>query len=443
MNKAARRIILAVCSLLISAGACCAVFCARLGLFLVPAFAAAFFVGFFLLPAGGAGLCGARMFFLNWGTELLGGFVISLCVSIGWHIFLLFALLPENVRLWFVSVGVCAVLLAAVFWTGIILVYCLSFQLGVRQRVLGVLCGLVPVLNLIMLGRIIRLCSGEVGFEFDKIRLDKSRAGEKVCATRYPVLLVHGVFFRDFRHINYWGRIPRELEKNGAKIYYGEHQSAASVYDSGRELCERIRSIAEESGCKKVNVIAHSKGGLDVRAACMCGAAPYIASLTTVNTPHRGCEFADYLLNVIPGAVKEKVAKAYNAAAHRLGDENPDFLAAAGDLTAAACSAFDKEAKMPEGIYCRGVMSKMKKASGGKFPLNFTYELAKYFDGEGDGLVAVENARWGEDFTLVLPEGERGISHGDMIDLNRENIPGFDVREFYVGLVRDLKNRGL
>jgi triacylglycerol lipase len=31
--------------------------------------------------------------------------------------------------------------------------------------------------------------------------------------------------------------------------------------------------------------------------------------------------------------------------------------------------------------------------------------------------------------------GERGISHGDVVDLNRENIPDFDVREFYVNLV--------
>ena len=29
-----------------------------------------------------------------------------------------------------------------------------------------------------------------------------------------------------------------------------------------------------------------------------------------------------------------------------------------------------------------------------------------------------------------------------MIDLNRENIKDFDVREFYVELVSDLKNRG-
>ena len=30
-----------------------------------------------------------------------------------------------------------------------------------------------------------------------------------------------------------------------------------------------------------------------------------------------------------------------------------------------------------------------------------------------------------------------------MIDLNRENITGFDIREFYVQLVAGLKNRGL
>ena len=50
---------------------------------------------------------------------------------------------------------------------------------------------------------------------------------------------------------------------------------------------------------------------------------------------------------------------------------------------------------------------------------------------------------WGENYTLLTVKGNRGISHGDMIDLNRENIKGFDVREFYVQLVSDLKNRNL
>jgi triacylglycerol lipase len=56
--------------------------------------------------------------------------------------------------------------------------------------------------------------------------------------------------------------------------------------------------------------------------------------------------------------------------------------------------------------------------------------------------VSVESAKWGERFTLLEPQGKRGISHGDVVDLNRENIRGFDVREFYVKLVADLKRRG-
>ena len=56
--------------------------------------------------------------------------------------------------------------------------------------------------------------------------------------------------------------------------------------------------------------------------------------------------------------------------------------------------------------------------------------------------MAVDSAKWGSRFTLVEPQGRRGISHGDVVDLNRENIPGFDVREFYVRLAADLKVRG-
>ena len=34
-------------------------------------------------------------------------------------------------------------------------------------------------------------------------------------------------------------------------------------------------------------------------------------------------------------------------------------------------------------------------------------------------------------------------AHGDVIDLMREDIAGFDVREFYIELVHGLKKRGL
>jgi triacylglycerol lipase len=43
---------------------------------------------------------------------------------------------------------------------------------------------------------------------------------------------------------------------------------------------------------------------------------------------------------------------------------------------------------------------------------------------------------------MLAASGKRGISHGDVIDLNRENFDGFDVREYYVQLVSDLRQKG-
>jgi triacylglycerol lipase len=64
------------------------------------------------------------------------------------------------------------------------------------------------------------------------------------------------------------------------------------------------------------------------------------------------------------------------------------------------------------------------------------------FDGRNDGLVGEASFAWGTKYAFLDMDLPRGISHADMIDLNRENISGFDVREFYVQLVADLKRRG-
>ena len=333
-------------------------------------------------------------------------------------------------------------LLAVVFWNGMTRVYLTSIQLGIKHRVLAALCGWIPLVNLWYLAKIIRICGDEVEFETQKWELDAVRVESEVCKTKYPLLMVHGVFFRDFRYLNYWGRIPRELIRNGATVYYGQQQSAA-VEDSGKELSERIRQIVEETGCGKVNIIAHSKGGLDSRAAIAhCGMAPYVATLTTINTPHRGCIFAEYLLGKVPQTARLKIAAAYNATMKKVGDPNPDFLAAVTDLTESACLARNEATPDAPGVVYESVMSYCKKAQHGKFPLNMTYPIVKHFDGLNDGLVSVESAKWGERFTLLEPQGKRGISHGDVVDLNRENIRSFDVREFYVKLAAELKRRG-
>ena len=49
------------------------------------------------------------------------------------------------------------------------------------------------------------------------------------CATKYPLVLIHGAGFRDLKWPVYWGRIPGELEKHGAAVRYGLQDCWASV----------------------------------------------------------------------------------------------------------------------------------------------------------------------------------------------------------------------
>lgn len=395
------------------------------------------------LLAGPSGV-NKRLRILAHGDGCLKLFLISTAVSVMVQLVLAAFYLFSNPLLWLLSVLVCTCVLALTFWNGIIAVYCTSVQLGIKLRVIGIICGWIPIANLIALWKILKTISAEIRFEAEKEALDQSRQAAQICKTKYPILLVHGVFFRDSRFFNYWGRIPEALTKNGADIFYGNQPSAASVADCAQALTERIQEILRQTGSDKINIIAHSKGGLDCRyAMAFCGAAPYVASLTTINTPHRGCKFADYLLNMIPQSAQLQVAETYNKALQKLGESDADFMAAVNDLTSVRCLELDKAMPMPDGVFCRSVGSKLNRASGGKFPLNFTYHLVCYFDGANDGLVGEESFQWGPNYTFLQTEWPSGISHGDMIDLNRYNLPGFDVREFYVHLVNDLRQRGL
>ena len=348
-----------------------------------------------------------------------------------------------NTKALLINTGILTLALGIIFWAGIIRVYLFSRQLGVRYRLGGLILGLIPIAHLIMLVIIIKICKDEVEFENNKILLNKSREKDKICKTKYPILLVHGIFFRDFEKLNYWGRIPEELEKNGATIYYVNHSSSLAIKDSAAELANRIKQIIKETGCKKLNVIAHSKGGLDTRfAIANLGMDKYIATLTMINTPNHGCLFADYLMNKAPEKLKKRVASGYNFTLKKLGDKDPDFIAGVTDLTNPKTEKINKQMPMSDKVYYQAYGSILHRASGSTLPFNLAGAFIKNFDGPNDGMVGVESFPINKDFTLIETTNPRGLSHGDVIDLNRENIKGFDVREFYVQLVKNLKDKG-
>lgn len=297
-------------------------------------------------------------------------------------------------------------------------------------------------LNLVLLAHFFKKARREYWFEADKAELDNSRAENEICRTKYPIVMVHGIFFRAWQLFNYWGRVPAELKRNGAVVYYGKQQSARSVHDSAVELKATIMQVIEETGAEKVNIIAHSKGGLDSRYAISClGMDKYVATLTTVNTPHMGCDMVDFLLGKVPEKISNGIAHKYDKIFGRLGDSRPDFMAGVRDLSAVRMRELNEEMPDSASVSYRSCMSVMKCFLSAGFPLCISYLIIKKLNGRNDGLVWEESAKHGR-FRLVDTGHIRGVSHGDVIDLMRENIEDYDVREFYTGLVAELKSEG-
>ena len=376
------------------------------------------------------------------GSDLLVTFILSVCVQSALLIYRIVTscFTPElDVPYIIISVIVDFI----IFWNGMIRCYVTSYQLGITLRVLAAVFSLIPPVNIIFLLIIIVKTRQEYLFERKYGAMEREKAAAHVCATRFPIMLVHGVFFRDTKAFNYWGRVPKAIERCGGTVLYGNQQSALSVAQSASELAAKIEQTVMQLGCGKVNIIAHSKGGLDSRyAISLLGADKYVATLTTVCTPHRGCMFVEKMYDSIPEPARLKMAAAYNAAARTVGDTSPDFLSAVGDLRESACARMNSGTPDSPLVSYRSIGSYAKNSRGGKFPMNVSYLLVKKTDGANDGLVSVESMKWGESFRLVSPPGRRGITHADMIDLNRENIKGFDIRSFYIDLVSELKNQG-
>lgn len=102
---------------------------------------------------------------------------------------------------------------------------------------------------------------------------------------------------------------------------------------------------------------------------------------------------------------------------------------------------FNKKYPDAEGVYYQSYASLMKHGASSKL-LCIPYWILKKLDGPNDGLVTAESARW-TNFQGVLKNSYlRGISHGDMIDLTREDYRGFYVLEFYIQLVKKLAEMG-
>lgn len=77
------------------------------------------------------------------------------------------------------------------------------------------------------------------------------------------------------------------------QLYDAAGQGSKSQYDNGRLLASMLEQIYNRFG-KKVNIVAHSKGGPDTQAALVhYGAHRFVGKVVTLGSPHHGSHLAD------------------------------------------------------------------------------------------------------------------------------------------------------
>jgi len=256
---------------------------------------------------------------------------------------------------------------------------------------------------------------------------------------KYPVVLVHGIvaYDRGLGYNIFWGRIPDVLREHGVKVFFG-HTDSWGNYESNAEILKTtIETVLEQTNSEKVNIIAHSKGGIDSRYLIWkYGFGDKIASLTTISTPHRGAEIADliYKQNIVHTDVTRKALAIFG---ELYGDTNPDLYNVNYYLTTGKMKEFNETVVMDPGVYFQSLYTTIDRKFNDLMAVS-GYLYLKSVAGENDGVVSEYSARWGDNPRKIAS----GISHADIIDYKREKISGIEIPDIYLDIVHELSEKG-
>ena len=233
---------------------------------------------------------------------------------------------------------------------------------------------------------------------------------------RHPIVLVHGLFgFDAVGAIEYFRGVRENLEAAGLKVHRVRLPMSASTRERAEVLARAVAAIGE-----KVNIVAHSMGGLDARYAIKeLHLGDRVASLVTVGTPHFGTPIATLAAATVKRTGVAMLAK-------RLGMT----LDALDDLTVEQAREFNRLITDDGRVFYASVVT---SAKAGKLSpvLMATYALLRKA-GPNDGLVPTESMRWGE--VILEIEGDHYAQVGW--------APGIDAPKLYLDIARELAWRG-
>ena len=255
---------------------------------------------------------------------------------------------------------------------------------------------------------------------------------------KYPVVLVHGIARTDRgRHQESWGRIPQVLRETGIEVFFGNTDAWGDVSSNAELLKVTIDMILRNTGHEKVNIIAHSKGGIDSRYFIWkYDYGDRVASLTTISTPHGGSEIADFIYR--SGVIhSESTRRGLFNLARIFGDANPDIFNVNQNLTTWNMRDFNAAVTKDERVFYQVFYSVMNDPM-----IDPVYSLSHAFlrnmSGENDGLVSARSASWGNN-PVRLP---MSLSHRQMTDQGTEEFTDMVISDIYLDIVKGLAGMG-
>ncbi|HYX39058.1 MAG TPA: triacylglycerol lipase [Oligoflexus sp.] len=261
--------------------------------------------------------------------------------------------------------------------------------------------------------------------------------------TQYPIVLLHGFLGWDqVFYFDYFYKVRSTLNPQGHNIYSTAVNPVQTVAARARELAPQLDAIMQATGAPKVNIIAHSMGGLDARyLVAHMGFNRKVASITTIGTPHYG--------SPIPGLIFKFLGKGDNLLYKAFEYLVSGFLGKGQmkptDLDVRA-SLYNLSPEFLEGsfnpatpdspdVYYQsyaGVSSITGWGTGDRMdPLLAGFQIAFGFGKRNDGLVSERSAQWGR---------YRGVVSADHIDLIGQLFGSTSDRFRHLSFYQELTN---
>ena len=255
---------------------------------------------------------------------------------------------------------------------------------------------------------------GDYGFVFSCID------GCGRTATRYPIVLVHGLLGTDeyLNVVEYFHMVPGAMREAGFVVYNPASYLIAHSEERAPVLIEQFDAILAETGAEKMHLIGHSQGGLDMRVIVSGhGYADKVASMTTFATPHHGMniELPEFLtgMNFHADYMRDEFAPTYPDV-----EDMPRFSWAGRTCSRLQFSCHDEAGDERVDLL-----------------LSATYQALRLahrnddYDGANDGIVPVQSQIWGEFLGIIAAD------HFDEVGqlLDRADSEEFNHIEFYVG----------